>query len=124
MRFDFGHNYNQTSREAVYDWFGKWLLKDPNSASLKEQPYQKEPDAELRVFPDGKLPEDAVSEARLIEALKDSHRAQWESLLVRNEAGLARIQPDHAAGLAAHPAARVAQHARVRSRAEKVRQVG
>ena len=61
VRFDFGHNYNQTSREAVYDWFGKWLLKNPDPAALKEAPYQKEPDAELRVFPDGKLPEDAVT---------------------------------------------------------------
>ena len=52
VRFDFGHNYNQTSREAVYDWFGKWLLKQPNPASLKEAPYQKEPDADLRVFPE------------------------------------------------------------------------
>ena len=31
VRFDFGHNYNQTSREAVYDWFGKWLLKQSRS---------------------------------------------------------------------------------------------
>lgn len=97
VRFDFGHNYNQTSREAVYDWFGKWLLKNPNPAWLKEQPYQKEPDAELRVFPDGKLPPDAVSEARLIESMKDSHRAQWDSLVARDKRGLKRfaqiIQP-------------------------------
>jgi hypothetical protein len=88
VRFDFGHNYNQTSREAVYDWFGKWLLKNPNSAALKEEPYQKEPDAKLRVFPDGKLPQDALSEAWLIASMKDLHRERWESLLVRNEGGL------------------------------------
>ena len=88
VRFDFGHNYNQTSREAVYDWFGKWLLNHPNPASLKEGPYQKEPDADLRVFPDGKLPEGASSEARIIASLKNRHRAQWESLVVRNEIGL------------------------------------
>jgi hypothetical protein len=85
-RFDFGHNYNQTSREAVYEWFGKWLLKHPNPAALKEEPYQKEPDAGLRVFPDGKLPEDALTEAQLIESLKNIHRAQWESLVVRDKA--------------------------------------
>jgi hypothetical protein len=91
VRFDFGHNYNQTSREAVYDWFGKWLLKNPSSAAPKEAPYQKEPDAELRVFPDGKLPNGAVSETELIASLKASHQAQWESLQVRNEKGLARF---------------------------------
>ena len=92
VRFDFGHNYNKTSREAVYDWFGKWLLKDPNPAALKESPYQKEPDAELRVFPDSKLPQDALSEAWLIESLKDSHRGYWDSLMVRNEGGLAEFK--------------------------------
>ena len=92
VRFDFGHNYNQTSREAVYAWFGKWLLKHPDPALLKEAPYQKEPDADLRVFPDGKLPDDALSEARLIESLKDLHRAQWEGLVIRNEAQLNRFR--------------------------------
>ena len=109
VRFDFGHNYNQTSREAVYDWFGKWLLKNPNPASLKEAPYQKEPDADLRVFPDGKLPEDAVSEAQIIESLKNRHRAQWESLVVREPGWLGEVQEGHAARLAAHAAGRVAR---------------
>jgi hypothetical protein len=123
VRFDFGHNYNQTSREAVYEWFGKWLLKQPNPASLKEAPYQKEPDADLRVFPDGKLPEGALSEARIVEALKNGHRAQWESLTVRDKAGWEEFK-------------RVIQPAwrhtlqidwpvvGVQSRAEKVRQSG
>jgi hypothetical protein len=123
VRFDFGHNYNQTSREAVYDWFGKWLLKHPNPAMLKEGPYQKEPDADLRVFPDGKLPEDALSQARIIEYLKDRHRAQWESLVIRDEADLKEfkrlMQPawQHTL-LAEWPGTTV------RSRAEKVRQLG
>jgi hypothetical protein len=92
VRFDFGHNYNQTSRKAVYDWFGKWLLRNPDSAAIKEEPYQKEPDAELRVFPDGKLPQDALSEAWLIESMKELRREQWESLLVRNEGGLGEFK--------------------------------
>src|SRR5438093_13610304 len=33
VRFDFNHNYNQTSREAVYQWFAQWLLKHPEPAS-------------------------------------------------------------------------------------------
>src|SRR5258706_12014140 len=31
VRFDFGHNYNQTSREAVYAWFGQWLVPSSDS---------------------------------------------------------------------------------------------
>jgi hypothetical protein len=67
-RFDFGHNFNQTSREAVYEWFGRWVLEHPEPASLKEAPYTKEADADLRVFPDGKLPADALAEPEFIRA--------------------------------------------------------
>ena len=84
VRFDFGHNYNQTSREAVYAWFGKWLLKNNNPDSLKEPPFKKEADADLWVFPDGKLPDGAATEAQIIESLKNRHRAQWDSLVVRS----------------------------------------
>lgn len=65
VRFDFNHNYNETSREAVYEWFGRWLLHAPEPSALKEVAYTKEPDAELRVFPDGKLPDDAITEEQL-----------------------------------------------------------
>jgi len=81
VRFDFGHNYNQTSREAVYEWFGKWLLKHPNPSSLKELPYQKEPDTDLRVFAEGKLPADALTQEQFTESLKELHRRQWQSLV-------------------------------------------
>lgn len=69
VRFDYDHNYNQTSREAVYEWFGQWILRHENPASLKETAYKKEPDAALRVWPDGKLPADALDEPRLIASL-------------------------------------------------------
>src|SRR5688500_364218 len=48
--FDYDHNYNQTSREAVYEWFGKWLLRHPSAGTLKEQAYEKEPDDALKVW--------------------------------------------------------------------------
>ena len=92
VRFDFGHNYNQTSREAVYAWFGKWLLPNPDPASLKEAPFKKELDADLWVFPDGKLPEGAATEAQIIESLKNRHRAQWNSLAVRSRGDFAKFK--------------------------------
>ena len=92
VRFDFGHNYNQTSREAVYAWFGKWLLNNPDPASLKEAQYQKEPDADLWVFPDGKLPDGAAREVQIIESLKNRHRAQWASLVVRSRGDFAKFK--------------------------------
>src|SRR5882724_7390831 len=91
VRFDFGHNYNQTSREAVYGWFGKWLLHNPDPASLKEAPYQKEPDSDLRVFPDDKLPEDAMTREQFTESLRKLHQAQWQKMVPENNASLERF---------------------------------
>ena len=34
--FDFPHNYNRTSRDAVYDFFGHWLLGLPKNADTRE----------------------------------------------------------------------------------------
>jgi hypothetical protein len=79
-RFDFDHNYNQTSREAVYEWFGQWLLHHPNPSTLKEAAYRKEPDADLLVWPDKKLPSDALNEAQLSAALVKLAQRQLESL--------------------------------------------
>jgi hypothetical protein len=92
VRFDFGHNYNQTSREAVYAWFGKWLLRNSAPASLKESPYQKEPDNDLRVFPDGKLPDDALTREQFTESLKKLHRDQWQAILPRGKADLEKFK--------------------------------
>ncbi len=88
VQFDFGHNYNQTSREAVYEWFGRWLLKRAAPASLKEAPYHKEPDAELRVFPDGRLPADAMTQAQFLEFSRKLHRSHWQTLMPHDKAGL------------------------------------
>jgi len=92
VRFDYKHNYNQTSREAVYEWFGQWLLKHPNPSSLKEQPYQKEPDADLRVFPDGKPPRDALTQEQFTESLKKLHQGQWNWLVRRSTANHAQFK--------------------------------
>jgi len=91
-RFDFGHNYNQTSREAVYEWFGQWLLKHPDPASLKEAACAKEPDAALRVWPDGKLPGDALSEAEFIQSLVSMDEAQLERLRPHDRESLERFK--------------------------------
>lgn len=87
VRFDFNHNYNQTSREAVYQWFDNWLLGTSDSPS-KEMHYAKEPDEALRVFPDGKLPSDALTQKELIKFLKDSHQATLKNLQPKNSADL------------------------------------
>ena len=91
VRFDYNHNYNQTSREAVYDWFGKWVLHE-SSEPRRERPYTKEPDADLRVFPDSKLPPDAVTEDELIRSWIAGAQQRWAALLPRNKASLAEYK--------------------------------
>jgi hypothetical protein len=83
--FDFDHNYNQTTREAVYDAFGKWLLNHRDPSSLKETAYEMEPVDSLRVFPDGKLPENALNETQLIGYLVERVKAQFTALLPRDQ---------------------------------------
>jgi hypothetical protein len=86
VRFDFNHNYNQTSREAVYQWLDQWLLDQPGTP-VKELAYQKEPDADLRVFPDGKLPSDALSQKELIQCLIKDHQSRLRKLAPKDKAG-------------------------------------
>jgi dienelactone hydrolase len=78
--YDFDHNYNQTSREAVYGWFAHWLQRRSESGPLQELSYQKEPNAALLVWPDKKLPADALTEGELIAQMIERSQGQWRSL--------------------------------------------
>ncbi len=52
--FQYEHNYNQDSREAVYGWFSRWLQ---GKESSKEEPFQVEPETDLQVsLPNPPLP--------------------------------------------------------------------
>lgn len=80
--FDFGHNINRTSRNAVYQFFGKMLLRDPNSDAYSEPPYKMEPVADLRVFPDSApLPANAKTPEQLTEYLKNLGTAQFQKAM-------------------------------------------
>jgi dienelactone hydrolase len=90
--YDFGHNYNQTSREAVYGWFGKWLLGRAESGPRKELPYSKEPDAALRVWADGKLPAGARTEPEVVAYLKEHAQAQLQALQPSGKSGMRQFK--------------------------------
>ena len=49
-RFDFPHNYNRTSREAMYPWFARWLQGRTNETEVAELPYSKPSERELQVL--------------------------------------------------------------------------
>ena len=88
--FNFPHNYNQTSREAVYEFFGEVL--QPRYPSSKEAKFEKEPDEKLRVFPDDKLPEDAVTEEELVRRLVANDAAQLQQLRPKNKRTLKKYK--------------------------------
>src|SRR5581483_3200461 len=68
--FDYGHNINKTSREAVYAFFGRWMLGETDERKLQEPPYTMEPVESLRVFPaDKPLPKDAKTADALTQSL-------------------------------------------------------
>src|SRR5581483_12336569 len=65
-----GHNINKTSREAVYAFFGRWMLGETDERKLQEPPYTMEPVESLRVFPaDKPLPKDAKTADALTQSL-------------------------------------------------------
>lgn len=69
--YNYGHNINKTSREAVYRFFGRWLLEERNPDKLSEPPYQMEPVESLQVFPENTpLPKDAKSADALTDSLE------------------------------------------------------
>jgi hypothetical protein len=92
VRYDFDHNYNQTSREAVYGWFGKWLLGSSESGPVKERPFQKERDEDLRVFQGKELPPGAVGLGEFLKSMRDLHRKSWQALLPHDPSGLKRFK--------------------------------
>jgi dienelactone hydrolase len=48
--FDYPHNYNLASREAVYPWLARQLLGDTVASRYREQPIRTEPDSAVLVF--------------------------------------------------------------------------
>jgi dienelactone hydrolase len=67
VQFDAPHNYNQDSREAVYKFFAKHMLNDPNWAQYKERPIRQEKLQDLMVFHGRTLPAGAISYSQLVE---------------------------------------------------------
>lgn len=60
IQIDAPHNYNKASREAVYRWFGRWLLGRTDMDAFTEPPYVKEKDEDLLVFAHTSPPYNAV----------------------------------------------------------------
>jgi hypothetical protein len=67
VQFDAPHNYHRPSREAVYKFFAKHILKDPKWEQYEEKPIRSEKLQDLMVFHGRSLPDNAVKYEQLVE---------------------------------------------------------
>ena len=86
------HNFNRESREAVYAWFGRWLLGESDSSQFSEKRFRLGSPSELLVFFGRELPESAVTEEAMLASLKDSYRRQIDELRPQDSESLARFR--------------------------------
>jgi len=92
VQVEAGHNYNRQSREAVYTFFGKWLLGETDREKLRERPFQVEEKEDLLVFYDHPKPENALDPEGIVQYLIDKARGKLEELKPRDRKGLERFK--------------------------------
>jgi len=92
VQIDAGHNYNQASREAVYAWFRRWLLRGAETTEFKEEPFAVENDEDLLVFARRELPHDAVTYEELVDYIISEDRRLLETLRPEDRGELARFR--------------------------------
>jgi dienelactone hydrolase len=92
VQFLSDHNYHQESREAVYAWFGRWILGENDDSLLKEKTFQVELPADYLVFYGRELPREAKTEQQLIEYLKQGYQKQIEELKPHDDKSLAHFR--------------------------------
>jgi dienelactone hydrolase len=104
VHVDAQHNYNLQSREAMYRFFGRWLLGRPDADQIREGSIPVEKPEDMLAWNDTNLPADlpdvhqviARRQAEIrktIEACRPADRRQLDDL-----AGLVRLWLEHAAG--------------------------
>ncbi len=85
VQFDAPHNYNQSSREAVYHYFASVLKPDTEGDDVRDQDFQQERDEDLLVLRNGVLPENAVNYEQLFESWRMMAGRQLEQTSDRRE---------------------------------------
>jgi hypothetical protein len=89
VHIDAGHNYNRDSREAVYRFFGAFLLGDEARwAEFTEPGFQVEPIEHLAVFPGEEPPSGYPTGAEIVQQLIETRRSQWRKILPRDRKAL------------------------------------
>jgi hypothetical protein len=102
VQFEAGHNYNKVSREAVYRFFGKWLLgQGEKYRDFVEPPYTADPAETMRIFPGDQGPTGYPSKEEIVERIVKAARARWKAELPTDPAGTRRFRDLYAPALLA-----------------------
>jgi dienelactone hydrolase len=81
---NFDHNYNQVSRELMYNWFNK-PLKLGQTETIVEKPFVPVPPKELSVYDEEHpRPKDAVNAERLREHMAEASDKQIKGLIPKD----------------------------------------
>lgn len=88
VQMDAPHNYNKASREAVYGWFGRWVLGDANPEHFKERPFQAEKNEDLLVFARESRPSNALDASGFAESRISASEKQLASMKPSDRASL------------------------------------
>jgi dienelactone hydrolase len=88
---EFGHNYNQVSREMMYTWFNKHLLG--KSEEVKEQPFKPIPPKDLSVYDaEHPRPKDELDAKGLRAKMTEAADKQLKALEPTDEKSLAEFR--------------------------------
>ncbi|HPD29251.1 MAG TPA: acetylxylan esterase [Phycisphaerae bacterium] len=80
VHVDAEHNYNKSSREAMYRFFGKHLLGRPDADSLKEGDIRVDKDEDMLVFAKDAPPANTLTFDEFRQHWKDLCRRQIEAM--------------------------------------------
>jgi hypothetical protein len=115
VQFEAGHNYNLNSRNAVYRFFGKWLLRAEHPETLTEQPYDLGDKRKFLVFGERVRPSWAPEGDKLIDQLIRRRRRQISEFWPANKRQLAAFREQLAPAMAHLLAARVPKAGEVKA---------
>jgi len=90
-QFNAPHNYNRDSREAMYAFFGQWVLADKDAAHFKERNVRVEFPSDMLVFYGRQRPP-GVTEQTLVEQRIAVAERQLAALKPADAAGLTRFR--------------------------------
>src|SRR5205807_1372299 len=97
----FPHNYNQPSREVMYNFFNHHLRFDQEGI-IREQPFTPVLPKDLSVYDaEHPLPKDAANAIALKRTLTDAQEKQLHALMPKDKASLAKFQQIEFAALRA-----------------------